>query len=422
MSIRVQTSDLDKEIISYINEETVVRVEDSYNGGPTETIYPYRCYGSNTVLPFSWTLASLSVEREEDRDYGKMGCKFGLKLRPHQQDTFQDGLRLLRKSGSLLLSLYCGYGKTALAIKLSAELKLRTLILVHNVSLMKQWEDEIKKFCVGVRVVRVTSKSKYEDADFYIMNAQNVEKKGDEYFEEVGTVIVDEAHKVLAGKTFRALLYAYPRYLIGLSATPYRSDGLNKLFTLFFGCDENKIVKDFYREHIVYKVKTGIKPVLERGFNGKLNWNLVLESLAGDGKRNELILEILCGHRDRNFMVLTKRVSQGYYLERRLLELGESVTTLLESKQEYDREARILIGTVSKIGTGFSHSKLDTLLLASDVDAYFTQYLGRVFRREEGVPVIFDLIDSNPTLEKHYRNREAVYKKHGGVIKMFKKK
>ena len=78
-----------------------------------------------------------------------------------------------------------------------------------------------------------------------------------------------------------------------------------------------------------------------------------------------------------------------------------------------------MIGTVSKVGVGFDHPRLDTLLLAADVEEYFIQYLGRVFRRQDTVPIIFDIVDKNPIIEKHYKTRKEVFIEHGGKIKNF---
>jgi superfamily II DNA or RNA helicase len=100
--------------------------------------------------------------------------------------------------------------------------------------------------------------------------------------------------------------------------------------------------------------------------------------------------------------------------------MGESVTTLLETEQEFDKDARILIGTTSKCGTGFDHPKLNALLLASDMDEYFIQALGRIFRKiDEETPVVFDLIDKNRVLYKHFESREEVYKEVGAVFETY---
>ena len=103
---------------------------------------------------------------------------------------------------------------------------------------------------------------------------------------------------------------------------------------------------------------------------------------------------------------MVKRVDQGFFLEKKLNELGEKATSLLGSNQKFDISSRVLIGTCSKIGTGFDHPKIDTLLLASDVEEYFIQYLGRCMRTEAGVPVIFDLVDNYSLLKKHYNTRK----------------
>ena len=59
-----------------------------------------------------------------------------------------------------------------------------------------------------------------------------------------------------------------------------------------------------------------------------------------------------------------------------------------------------MIGTCQKVGTGFNHPKLDTLILAADIQQYFIQYLGRIFRVKKGEPMVFDLVDNNNILKK----------------------
>ncbi|ABF82138.1 hypothetical protein MIV108L [Invertebrate iridescent virus 3] len=96
--------------------------------------------------------------------------------------------------------------------------------------------------------------------------------------------------------------------------------------------------------------------------------------------------------------------------------MGERTTSLLGKQQTYDPEARILIGTNSKIGTGFDHPKLDTLLAAADMVSYYIQFIGRIMRRKDVEPIIFDLVDSHPILRQHWIKRKKVYENHGGEI------
>jgi superfamily II DNA or RNA helicase len=240
---------------------------------------------------------------------------------------------------------------------------------------------------------------------------------GKSFFTDIGTVIVDEAHLIMAETLSRCLQFIHPRYLIGLTATPYRVDGLNLLLDFYFG--KYKIVRTLFREHIVYKVSTGFKPIVEKAINGRVNWSSVLESQANDTDRNELIIKILKHYYERNFLVLTKRVAQGEYLVKRLQEEGEDVTSLFGSNQEYNVRSRILVGTNSKCGTGFDHSKLDALLLACDLEQYFVQYLGRVFRTKDVKPIIFDLVDDYSLLSKHFNTRRKIYQDLGGEVQNF---
>jgi len=229
--------------------------------------------------------------------------------------------------------------------------------------------------------------------------------------------VVHNCHLIMAETLSKSLQYISPRYLIGLSATPYRPDGLDILMEMYFG--KFKIIRKLEREHTAYVVNTGFSPTIELAKNGRLNWGVLLDSQANDEGRNELIVNLIQHFPDRTFLVLVKRVNQGNWLINRLKEIGETVTSLLGSQQEYDIESRILVSTNSKCGTGFDHPRLDTLLLAGDVEEYFIQYLGRVMRTQEVKPIIFDLVDKNQILKKHFSTRRAIYLESGGDVRNF---
>jgi len=150
-----------------------------------------------------------------------------------------------------------------------------------------------------------------------------------------------------------------------------------------------------------------------------MNWSALIDEQANNYERNELIVKLIILYSDRNFLVLVKRISQGEYLLNRLIEYGENATSLLGDNQVFDKEARILIATGQKCGTGFDHDKLDTLLLASDFEEYFIQYLGRIFRKKDTEPIVYDFVDKNGILEKHFKTRREIYVQHGGEIKNY---
>jgi superfamily II DNA or RNA helicase len=319
-----------------------------------------------------------------------------------------------------LLEDYTVTHNTFLSIYISFKIRLKTLIVVNRVVLINQWKSSIEKFCPNARIQILTGKIKKKDSDFYIINAINIPKRSREEYKDMAFVCIDECHLILADKLSKCMTYLCPRYLLGLSATPYRNDGLNILFDLYFGKD--KIERKMYRKHDVYVVRTGFKPKMEMTESGTVNWNSILESLSSNKKRNELIIQLVRHFPKKVLLIITKRVEQAHYLLDRLKEEGESVDYLTGNKQEFDSTCRILIGTIQKCGVGFDFACLDGIILAIDVESYFSQILGRAFRRKDNVPVIFDLVDDNPILQKHFKTRKAVYLEAGGKIHPYKKK
>lgn len=415
MSLTIDIDELSDKSRQIINDELKLEMKDKYGFGPSRFLIPYELTGDDRIkIPFAFASRRLKIKRPLRTSFPEINIDFEGDLRPEQLQVKQEAISTMNKKGSVIMSMYCGFGKTITGINIASTIGFKTLVIVNKIVLMTQWEESIKRFCPRASVQKVKPKCVKKDCDFYIINAINAEKMGDAFFADIGCVIVDEAHLIMAETVSKCLQSVSPRYLIGLTATPYRPDGLNGLLDFYFG--EDKIIRELLREHKVYKVETGFKPTIELGVTGRLNWGVVLDSQSKDPDRNNLILKIICHFSERNFLVLVKRVEQGLFLQERLSEMGEDVTSLIGSNQTFEASSRILIGTCSKVGTGFDHPKLDTLLMAADVEEYFIQYLGRCMRTRDNVPVVFDLVDDYSILTKHYATRKKIYKKHGGKI------
>jgi len=170
----------------------------------------------------------------------------------------------------------------------------------------------------------------------------------------------------------------------------------------------------------VYQLKTKFRPSTQETKTGQLDWSHVMDSQASRVERNELIVRICQFFANRTIMILTKRVDlQGKWLFEALKERGESVDLFVRTRRTYDRDARILISTFSKAGVGFDNPKLDMLIVAGDVEEMFEQYLGRVFRRMDTVPIIVDIVDDFHVFSKHFNTRMITYLNSGGVVKPF---
>ena len=394
MSRKLNLSNLNISQRQKLSQELTITVLPTKYSKQMTYIHPFDVDDQNNIyVPFAY---DTKIQRPQRKNLSVMDVKFEGKLREIQEEVYSQCIRQLNKRGSSLLALYTGFGKTAMAIYISCKIKLKTLIIVNRVVLANQWKSSIKQFCPEARVQILAGKTKKEDNDFYIMNAINIAKRPHGDYEDMLNVCVDECHLILADKLSKCMCCLNPRYLLGLSATPYRQDGLDVLFDLYFGPE--KIVRKMYRKHDVWVVQTGIRPTMELTEAGKVNWNSLLDSISTNTKRNEMIIKLTRHFPQKVLLILTKRVEQAKYFVRRLTEEGENVDYLTGSKQEFDRKCRILVGTTGKCSVGFDFVALDGLILAADIESYFLQVLGRVFRRKDNIPVIFDIVDDNPIL------------------------
>ena len=384
-------------------------------------VVAYRQEGEVMAFPFQWSIQHhpmFQTFRRSREMYDQIDCSFSGQLRPEQQTIQKEAFQFLNQQGSILIAVYPGGGKTITSLSICSKIRLKTLILVNRVVLMEQWKESVERFFEEKTKIQIVEAQDVLDPDahFYVMNALNVPKRDAKQFERIGTVVVDECHMMITQVFIQSLSFVFPRYLIGLSATPYRPDGLDILLDLYFGTE--RILRQLFRRHNVYLVETGLKIEGKTNEQGKLSWNSVLQEQMEDERRNDLIVRLVQKFSDRSILVLCKRVNQIELLTKKLKEFT-TTTTLKGNEVQFDKEARVLVASIQKVGTGFSHEKLDMLILACDTEEYFLQYLGRVFRRPDVVPIVVDIVDKNPVLRRHWRTRKKVYENAGGSILSF---
>ena len=280
----------------------------------------------------------------------------------------------------------------------------------------QQWVEAITRFAPELRVCVLEPKNKIgnlENVFFYIVNPHNISKIDPSIFSTIKFFIADELHQIITPKLCQQILCLHPLLLLGLSATPYRSDCYDKVISWFFGSDI--ISKELYHKHSVCCIRTTFIPKITINRMG-LDWNEVLNSQATNNARNELIVDIIAKYPNRVWLILVKRKLHIDLLQEKFTNRGIDCETLMGTKKTFDKNIKILMGTTSKIGVGFDHAEIDALLIASDIKEYFIQFLGRCMRREDVKPIIIDIVDNFHPLIKHFHSRSETYKKHGGKI------
>lgn len=419
MSLLVPLVRLDEKERRDISKKCTVK-EKSDPKAPYRNVKEVSAYGLDNdriVIPFAWGYSRHPQYRRARSDFPQCRMRFTGQLRPEQLTIQSEAIDHLNTRGSILIAVYPGGGKTITSLSMCGRIGLKTMILVNRLVLIDQWEKSIRGFFSDdVRIQVLRSKMELDPkADFYIMNAMNVGKMERSLmtFREIGTVIVDECHMMITQVFIRALLFFSPRYMIGLSATPYRPDGLDTLLDLYFG--KERIVRRLYRKHTVYLFETPLKIDGTVREDGSLDWNSVLQAQMTHAGRNECIGRLVSFFPQRNILILCKRVQQIDTLHA-IISQYTSCTTLKGNEVEFDADARVLVASIQKVGTGFSHDRLDMLILACDTEEYFLQYLGRVFRRPDVVPIVIDIVDKHPVLRRHSRTRQKIYTECGGSL------
>ena len=386
-------------------------------------LYQETTQATHAIVPFHIYYVLMGGRPNRHLAFPPIQTSFTGTLLEHQVRLKTEAIRRMNEQGSAFLKLHCGAGKTCISIYIATKVKLRTLIVVHRVVLMKQWADSIAAFtdCKTKVVVIKANEPIPTDAEFYIINVVNVFKRSNVDFMPFGLVIFDECHIMGSPKAMYAFRSFSPKFMLGLSATPYREDGMHAVTERYLG--DAYIEKQMQHPHVVYKVS--YKPPVNYGAEefvtrtGKLNWTKIINHQAMDEARNRMILRIVTEHPKRTFLVLCKRVEQCHFICDALGRVGASCDVFTGSSKTLDYTARVLVSTYNKSGVGFDHPNLDALVIATDVKAMIEQYHGRIFRRKDCKPILFDIVDDFGPFHVHYAMRRKYYLQSGAVIRRY---
>ena len=366
-----------------------------------------------------------------------------------------------------LLSGTTAFGKTVVAIRLIAERKVNTLIIVDKASLVSQWKNKLLEFLVineslpeAEPVVKKRGRKKERSVigqlgqgknclsgiiDIALM--QSLVRKGEvkACVKDYGMVIVDECHHAAAVSFDEILKAAQAKYVYGLTATPTRKDGHHPI--IFMQCGPVRYRDDARKQtakrpfdHFVIPRFTALRVPLdkkEQDISIQEHYAFMVESEM----RNRLIVDdvIACHERGRSCLVLTERTSHLELLAKRLKESIPEVMTLRGgrgTKEAAEILQRIadtpadrqltLVATGRYIGEGFDEPRLDTLFLTMPISWKGTlqQYAGRLHRlyADKKEALIYDYVDTHVgMLERMYQKRlngyAAIgYKAKGGDV------
>ena len=401
--------------------------------------------------------ADVDYEINDERQRGKhINVDFKGELRQEQDKALKE----LTKYDNGILHAATAFGKTVVSSAIIAQKKVNTLIILESSALIEQWKDALEKFLnideelpsyetktgrVRKRKSLIGTLQGVHDSMTGIIDiamAGSLCKKGEfhKLLNEYGLVLIDECHHSASETIANVLKELKAKYVYGVTATPKRADGLEKINYMLIGpirysYTAKEKAKEQGIQHLVYPRFTRTVP--PRGvITGKMHPNEAYDIIHNNDLRDEQIVDDVknCVSEGRTPVVLSRYKDHSEKLYKRLKSYADYVflMTSNNSKKEHRKifeqmrqvgndESMILVATGSLVGEGFDFPRLDTLFMATPVSfrGVVEQYAGRLNRDYVGKEnvIIYDYVDNHiPMFDNMYMKRLKAYKQIGYQI------
>jgi superfamily II DNA or RNA helicase len=339
---------------------------------------------------------------------------------------------------------------------LIGQLKVKTLIIVPNTYMLKQWVQILSELFPNNTIGEYYSKKK-TDGDIVVSIINSCLSKSfpfnkvnkidqpeltiKEYYSRFDFVILDECH-MYCTKTFGEVFYRIQStYMLGLSATPdERLDGFDLMAQYHLGdIIDAELIENYSKVDV--KFNSNVKIIKYDGpdeytqnvinvKNNMINVPQMISNFIIDDKRNQLIVNetIRLLNKKHNIFIFSDRRGHLELLSELLNDAINSNYQIIlyggssdDDIQVAQDNSKIILTTYQYSSTGVSISKLDALILATPRRNGLTQIIGRIHRLDERYQdkkrQIIDIVDNKTVLKFQYNTRKKAYEKRGCKIK-----
>lgn len=397
--------------------------------------------------------AGISYKIEDKRTKGQ---ELNISFRGELRESQIPAVETMLENETGILHAATAFGKTVVCCDMIARRGISTLILVDRADLMNQWIKRLEEFLdIDEELPEYQTKTgRTRKRKSLIGNLQGAHdtltgivdvamirslKKKDGFhpkLKEYAQVYFDECHHAASDSAIEVLQEINAKYVYGVTATPKRGDGKEKINEFLLGPIRYRFTaKDRAEEqninHLVYPRFT--RTVKPHHLSKTPYGNDAYELIRNNDVRDEQIIRDVadCVQAGRTPVVLTKYVDHAKklserpktYADRLILLTGANGTKARRAQVEElnkvdNSDSLILVGTGSLLGEGFDFPRLDTLFMATPVSGenVVEQYVGRLNRDYDGKEnvIVYDYVDSHiPKFDKMYSARMKAYKKIG---------
>jgi superfamily II DNA or RNA helicase len=416
-----------------------------WNRGTKKTLRFYRRFGKQgIIIPRGYARQLIRLLNREHVAYTLDDQR---RLLPAVSFDFSGSLKsfqtvavdamLKREFGTL--SAPTGSGKTIMGLYLIAQRRQPTIIIVHTKDLAHQWIQRIEQF-LGIPADQVgllgAGKKRMGDR-ITVALVQTLYRMTDQVAPLIGHIVVDECHRA-PSRTFTEAVTAFDaRYMLGLSATPWRRDKLSRLIFWYLGDVNHEVNKaQLEQKGHILKADVVLRPTtFEPYFDPVNDYSRMLSELTTDDARNHLIAEdvekearsgegicLVLSDRKKHCETLQSILRYKHGLESERLTGDLSIEARKQVMEKIQKgQVNVLIATGQLIGEGFDCPDLSTLFLATPIrfSGRVTQYLGRILRpsRHKARARVYDYVDVQVApLMAAARARQRVYGGEDGAL------
>ena len=237
--------------------------------------------------------------------------------------------------------------------------------------------------------------------------------------------VVSNCHHISSEVFSKALFKVVSKYMLGLSATVKRKDGLTHVIKMFLGdivCKIERKGEDKVTVKAINYVSNDEEfNEVAYDWRGRVKYTTMIKKICEFNDRSEFILKVLKDIIDRDtenkaqIMVLAHNKSVLKYLhdaikDRNYSSVGYYVGGMKEKDLKISEGKKVIIATYAMAEEGLDIKTLTTLLMATPrVDV--TQAVGRILRMKHDNTEVYDILDQHALFQRHWKKRRAFYKK-----------
>ena len=336
-----------------------------------------------------------------------------IELKDHQQSAIEN-LQKMRGGGESIALLYhaTGTGKTVTAVSDAKDFGERTLFLAHTRELVSQAKRTFEDIWLDKKSGIYVAEQKDDSSYIVCASIQSIVQNLDQFKpDDFGYIIIDECHHSTADTYRKILGYFNPKFTLGLTATPERTDGEN-LLELFKNVAHKLDLKTAVEIGELtpircIRVKTNVD-LSDVRINGIKYYSQDLESKLFVPERNKIIVDTYLQYvKNKKTVVFCASVKHAEEIAGLFRDSGvkcEAVSgTLNKNKREsvlenYEYGDINVLCACDLLNEGWDSPKTEVLFMARPTmsKTLYMQQLGRGMRKCEGKKylMVFDFIDN----------------------------